>query len=289
MLGFGSVGSIDEYEIVRHLGNGGFATVFEARQKSTGFMVAIKKVDKDKVRTTHNGIERLRAECEIHGTLRHPHVLRLLKCFEDAAFVYLVLENAAGGDLFRWLQRHRQTQGIGVPESDVRRLMSQLVSGVRYLHGRGVIHRDLKLGNLLLDAPGNLKIADFGLAVRLDGADTEQHTMCGTPSYLSPEQCEGRGYGAAVDVWSIGVVMYTLLTGKAPFSTSAAKPLAANLARSSHAQPRSFDYTEPAGVSADARQLLSLLLHKVLGVFASTTAAAHGFDLQGTSSARGSQ
>lgn len=133
---------------------------------------------------------RVRNEVSIHHQLRHPNILKLLHFFEDASNVYMVMELCAGGELYQKMKKN----GL-LGETEVVKLFKGIVEGVDYLHSNGIIHRDLKLSNILLTQDGQPKIADFGLACRINtvtdfggtsSGDQEQHTLCGTPNYLAP-------------------------------------------------------------------------------------------------------
>ena len=128
-----------------------------------------------------NMTQRVANEVEIHWQLRHPAILEMFSYFEDHKNVYLVMELCTHGELFKYIQQ----RGSPLSEAEARRVVEQIVHGLKYLHSHGIIHRDLKLSNLLLTRGYDIKIADFGLAVKLK-QDGEQKTMCGTPNYISP-------------------------------------------------------------------------------------------------------
>lgn len=185
---------IDDFDVGQELGKGGFAVVYRARVRSTGLEVALKVVDKHRaaehLRGTATstgggggdgegglggGLElacaRVANEVRLHWGLRHPAVVELLEFFEDERFVYLVLELCGGGDLYRRLRGVSSSSGSSGPldEREASGYMGQLLAGLQYLHESGIMHRDLKLSNLLLSEDGRrLRIADFGLAVKLE-------------------------------------------------------------------------------------------------------------------------
>ena len=196
--------------------------------------------------------KRVANEVEIHWQLRHSSILELYNYFEDSEYVYLVMEICHGGNLFEYLQR----SGGKLPEAQTRSVMYQLVNGLLYLHSNGIIHRDLKLSNLLLNEKYCLKIADFGLAVKLLDSSSEQKTMCGTPNYISPEIVSRLPYGLSSDVWSLGCMMVTLLTGSPPFQSSAVKNTLEKVSN--------VDYTLPSYVSGESKDLVNQMLQKVL-------------------------
>ncbi|CAN0544921.1 unnamed protein product, partial [Ectocarpus sp. 12 AP-2014] len=278
-------------DVGQELGKGGFAVVYRARVRSTGLEVALKVVDKhraaehlrgtatsagggggDREGGLGEGLElacaRVANEVRLHWGLRHPAVVELLEFFEDERFVYLVLELCGGGDLYRRLRGAGSSGSSGssgpLDEREAAGYMGQLLAGLQYLHENGIMHRDLKLSNLLLSEDGRrLRIADFGLAVKLEAEDSERHTLCGTPNTMAPEvqgpvygaSAAGQqpgGYGLSADLWSAGCLLYTMLTGSAPFQGRRVGDTLANA--------RSGRYAVPEGLSDTARDFLASML-----------------------------
>ena len=254
---------LDEYVLGRVIGRGGFATVYEAVRRDGGERVALKCVEV--ARMDELGLlARVRGEVTLHAALDHERVVRLYDSFEEDGLIVLVLELCGGGELYR---RVRREGALG--ERETARVVRQLVQGLCYLHERGVVHRDLKLSNILLDDEGNVKIADFGMAVRVE-AGGEQYTMCGTPNYISPEILARGAHGPATDVWTLGCVLYTCLVGRAPFEC---EQVADTLKRVA-----AVDYALPATLSHEAVDLLQLLLRPQPGERASLEAVLrHAF------------
>ncbi len=239
-------GTAEDYEEVCELGKGSFAVVKRVMHKPTGIEYAMKVMDKKKLLrgaaagdarccTAEQLAElqsRVLMEARILRTIEHPNVIKFVDIFEDATKLYLVMELVQGGELFDRLERDGP-----FAEADARHVMFQLLSALNYLHERHIVHRDLKPENILLHAPPahatsflpEVKIADFGLA-KLVGADVHFRaaTFCGTPQYFAPEVLEsrssGRGYDRACDVWSVGVLMYNLLSASPPFADHVAPP-----------------------------------------------------------------
>lgn len=194
-------------------------------------------------------IQRVRNEVVIHWQLRHRAILELYHFFEDSQRVCLVMELCEGGELYRHLQR----RGRPLKDDEVRRIFGSVVEGVVHLHARGIIHRDLKLSNILLTKSLQPKIADFGLAVRVGtGGGGEQQTICGTPNYLAPEILKRAPYGQAADVWSLGCLLYTLVCARPPFEAGGVRE---TLERASRAE-----YDLPRGVSPCVGDLIARLL-----------------------------
>ncbi|GJP34169.1 hypothetical protein CLOM_g18623 [Closterium sp. NIES-68] len=202
--------SLDDFEVIRPLGRGKFGTVFMARERESGCLVALKAVSKREVR--EEGLQQqLRREIEIHSHLRHPGVLRLYGYFYDQTFVYLVLELAAGGELYRQLRAKTRFQ-----EAQAAKYVAGVARALLYVHARGVVHRDIKPENLLLSPKGEVKLADFGWSTRTRDSSTCT-AVCGTLDYLPPEMVEGERHGQQVDVWALGVLLYEMLVGCPPF------------------------------------------------------------------------
>ncbi|KAJ2013363.1 hypothetical protein IWW57_006094, partial [Coemansia sp. S610] len=178
-------------------------------------LVAVKVVDKRALKDKAAEL-RLAAEVAIHESLSHGGVVQLYDSFEDERFVYLVMEHCSGGDLWRYLkQRGGGGELAALAEGEARHVMRQTAGAVAYLHAHGVLHRDLKLANILLTQSMDVRVADFGLATWV--GHIEPTTMCGTPSYISPEILARQPYGLEADVWALGCLLVTLLTGSQPF------------------------------------------------------------------------
>ncbi|KAI3737827.1 hypothetical protein L2E82_27840 [Cichorium intybus] len=205
---------LGKYEIGRTLGEGNFGKVKYAIDIQTQHSFAIKIIDKTRIKNLQIS-EQIKREIAALKLLRHPNVVRLHEVLASKTKIYMVLEYVNGGELFDTIVSKGK-----LPESNARKLFQQLIDGVSYSHEKGVIHRDLKLENVLVDAKGNIKITDFGLSAlpqhfRGDGL---LHTTCGSPNYVAPEVLSIRGYdGVASDTWSCGVILYVMLTGYLPF------------------------------------------------------------------------
>ena len=201
--------SLKDFEVGKPLGRGKFGSVYLAREKQSQFIVALKVLTKSELQA-HKVEHQLRREIEIQSHLRHPNILRLYGYFHDDTRVYLILEYAPGGELYKQLQKHKK-----FPPCRVAAIVKCLAKALNHCHKRGVIHRDLKPENLLLDANGDVKIADFGWCVH--ALSSRRTTLCGTLDYLAPEMVKGSPHTDKVDVWSLGVLMYELLYGDPPF------------------------------------------------------------------------
>ncbi|KAJ1981800.1 hypothetical protein H4R35_000566 [Dimargaris xerosporica] len=215
------MGRPEDYAFYHQLGSGAFGQVYLARclrGPCTSMWVAIKRIDKRRLHTQELRA-RLTHEVELHWQARHPHIAALYDYFEDTDYVYLVLEMCQQGELFKYLRKGLQRP---LTEAEARIIMLPLVQAVAYLHGHGVLHRDLKLANILLTERMDVKLCDFGLAtaVHADARGAEPQTMCGTPSYISPEIWARQAYGPPSDIWSLGCLFVSFLTGRAPFGAT---------------------------------------------------------------------
>ncbi|CAK4029626.1 serine threonine- kinase fhkC [Lecanosticta acicola] len=211
-----------QYTILGKLGKGHFATVYLALEKATGIRYAVKKFEKRSGPGERSKVDGLQQEIAVLMGVSHPNVLCLKDTYDEADGVYLVLELASEGELFNWIVMKQK-----LTEAETRKVFIQLFQGIKYLHERNIVHRDIKPENILLiDKQLNVKIADFGLA-KIIGEESFTTTLCGTPSYVAPEileQSNRRRYTRAVDVWSLGVVLYICLCGFPPFSDELYSP-----------------------------------------------------------------
>ncbi|KAH8676781.1 kinase-like domain-containing protein [Tricladium varicosporioides] len=207
---------LQQYTLLEKLGKGHFAEVFLCVEKATGTRYAVKVFTKQPGVEERSKTEGLQQEIAVLMGVSHPNMLCLKDTFDEPRAVYLVLELAAEGELFNWIVMKQK-----LTEDETRKLFIQLFQGVKYLHERGIVHRDIKPENILLtDKDLHIKLADFGLA-KIIGEESFTTTLCGTPSYVAPEILEdsrNRRYTRAVDIWSLGVVLYICLCGFPPFS-----------------------------------------------------------------------
>lgn len=201
------------FEIGKPLGKGKFGRVYLARERQRGFVCALKVLYKEEL--VHGRVEKqLRREIEIQSNLRHPNILTLYGHFHDSKRVFLVLEFAGKGELYRALRKEGRFS-----EAKAAMYVAQMASALRYLHRKHVIHRDIKPENILVGLHDEIKLSDFGWSVHAPG--NRRSTYCGTLDYLPPEmvvpRTPGRSYDEKIDLWSLGVLTYEFLVGEAPF------------------------------------------------------------------------
>ncbi|KAH0511005.1 Aurora kinase A [Microtus ochrogaster] len=236
--------TLEDFDIGRPLGKGKFGNVYLAREKQSKFILALKVLFKTQLEKA--GVEhQLRREVEIQSHLRHPNILRLYGYFHDATRVYLILEYAPLGTVYRELQKHSKFD-----EQRTATYITELANALSYCHSKRVIHRDIKPENLLLGPNGELKIADFGWSVH--APSSRRTTLCGTLDYLPPEMIEGRMHDEKVDLWSLGVLCYEFLVGMPPFEAQTYQETYRRISR--------VEFTFPEFVTEGARDLISRLL-----------------------------
>ena len=204
---------IPGYAIEGELGRGGMGVVYKAKHLRLNRVVAIKMISAGSFPTAHS-VRRFQAEAEFAAALDHPGIVPVYEVGEYQGWPFFAMKLVEGGNLAQQLRRLRADRRAAV------RLLIQVARAVHYAHQRGVLHRDLKPANILLDSQGEPVVADFGLARRLDGTAglSSIGTALGTPSYMAPEQvADSKGTTTAADVYSLGAVLFELLTGRAPF------------------------------------------------------------------------
>ncbi|KAM9317199.1 serine/threonine-protein kinase MARK1 isoform 2-T2 [Gastrophryne carolinensis] len=236
---------IGNYRLLKTIGKGNFAKVKLARHVLTGREVAVKIIDKTQLNPT--SLQKLFREVRIMKILNHPNIVKLFEVIETEKTLYLIMEYASGGEVFDYLVAHGRMK-----EKEARAKFRQIVSAVQYCHQKCIVHRDLKAENLLLDADMNIKIADFGFSNEFT-IGNKLDTFCGSPPYAAPELFQGKKYdGPEVDVWSLGVILYTLVSGSLPFDGQNLKELRERVLRGK--------YRIPFYMSTDCENLLKKLL-----------------------------
>ena len=232
----------------RVLGQGNFAKVYHGRNLLTNDNVAMKVIKKEKLKK-ERFVKQIKREVSVMKLVRHPHIVELKEVMATKGKIFLVMEYVRGGELFTKLNKGKLSEDLA------RKYFQQLISAVDHCHSRGVTHRDLKPENLLLDQNEDLRVSDFGLSALPEQrrADGMLVTPCGTPAYVAPEVLKKKGYdGSKADIWSCGVILYTLLCGYLPFQGE-------NVIRIYRKAFRA-EYELPEWVSPPAKNLISNLL-----------------------------
>ncbi|KAL6239180.1 hypothetical protein BDW75DRAFT_152704 [Aspergillus navahoensis] len=235
------------FEIGKPLGKGKFGRVYLAKERSSGFVCALKVLHKSELQ--QGGVQKqVRREIEIQSNLRHPNVLRLFGHFQDSKRIFLILEFAGRGELYKHLRKEHR-----FPEWKAAHYIAQMASALKYLHKKHVMHRDIKPENILVGIHGEIKISDFGWSVH--APNNRRQTMCGTLDYLPPEMLtsnpQGNFYNEKVDLWSLGVLTYEFLVGEAPFEDTPVM---------TQRRIQRGDMQVPSFVSPEAKDLIKRLL-----------------------------
>ena len=227
------------YELLSPIGKGSFSKVMLARHLVTGAEVAVKIINK-------YDFPRASQEAAILQKLSHPNIIQLFQVVDTDDQKFLFMEHMPGGHLFGYLRKNGP-----MAEADARPVFRQMTSAIQYCHHQGVIHRDLKPGNILLDGENNIKVADFGISTEF--SDNELQTFCGTVSYMAPEVLKFQPYDRRkVDSWSLGVILYKMLTGKLPFERTSFENQKQQIIRG--------HFCIPDSLSVECQELLKKLL-----------------------------
>ena len=245
-----STGAIIKYERGKFLGKGGFAKCYEMKRVDNGRIFAAKIFDK-KGLSNGRSKKKLINEIKIHKKLNNPNIVGFEKFFEDKDNVYILLELCSNQTLNELVKRRKR-----LGELEVQCYSLQIIRALKYIHNHRIIHRDLKLGNLFLTSKLELKLGDFGLAAKLEYDGQRRKTVCGTPNYVAPEILEKKnGHSYEVDIWSLGVVIYTMLFGVPPFDANDEKIICKKI------KMNSYKFPENIKVDPSAKKLISSLLN----------------------------
>jgi len=236
---------VENYKFLRPLEHGKFGVVFLGKHLLTGDKVAIKVIDK--LQHKQRTLDEIKREAEIIKRLDHPNVIKVNQIIDTEKVFYIIMEYASNGDLFHRLDLGR------MDENETRDNFLQILAAVRYCHEtQNVIHRDLKPDNVLFDDQYNVKIADFGLSEEFIPGE-KLNTFCGTPEYMAPEVFKGQKFdGPKVDVWSLGVMLYEMLTATIPFPGSTWPQIIERVLRGK--------YYEPDYISEESKDLIRKML-----------------------------
>eukprot|EP01113_Clastostelium_recurvatum_P044421 TRINITY_DN74_c0_g1_i2.p1 TRINITY_DN74_c0_g1~~TRINITY_DN74_c0_g1_i2.p1 ORF type:complete len:402 (-),score=118.55 TRINITY_DN74_c0_g1_i2:66-1271(-) len=200
----------DDFKLLTVIGKGSFGKVMQVQKIDDGRIFALKVLRKDAI-IARKQVTHTKSEKAILQAVQHPFIVQLHYAFQTREKLYMVLDYVNGGELFFHLKKEGR-----FPEARVRLYAAEIVSAIAHLHALGIVYRDLKPENILLDSEGHITITDFGLSKKLENGEGT-HTFCGTPEYLAPEVLKGQGHGTAVDWWSLGTLLFEMLTGLPPF------------------------------------------------------------------------
>ena len=232
---------IRKYIKGRLLGKGGFAKCYEFTNMETKQITAAKVIPKKSL-VKSRAKQKLISEIKIHKSLHHPNIVNFEHYFEDSENVYLLIEICQNQTLNDLLKRRKK-----LTELEGQCYTIQIIKALKYLHSHRIIHRDLKLGNLFINEKMELKVGDFGLATKLEFDGERKRTVCGTPNYIAPEILEGKtGHSFEVDIWSLGVIIYTLIIGKPPFETNNVKETYKRIKNDNYSFPENALISEPS-------------------------------------------
>lgn len=241
-----------DFELKKVLGKGGYGKVFQVR-KTTGAdanaYFAMKVLKKASIVRNQKDTAHTRAERNILEAVRHPFIVELVYAFQTGGKLYLILEYLSGGELFMHLER----EGIFLEDTTCFYLC-EIILALEHLHNLGIIYRDLKPENVLLDAQGHVKLTDFGLCKEHIQEGIMTHTFCGTIEYMAPEILTRSGHGKAVDWWSLGALMFDMLTGMPPFTADNRKNTIDAILKGK--------LNIPAYLAADSRDLIRRLMKR---------------------------
>ncbi|CAH0753270.1 unnamed protein product [Bemisia tabaci] len=209
--------SLDDFELIRVIGRGSYAKVLMVELKKTEQIYAMKVIHKALV-TDDEDIDWVQTEKHVFETAsNHPFLVGMHSCFQTPSRLFFVIEFVRGGDLMF----HMQRQGR-LPEDHARFYAAEISLALNYLHSKGIIYRDLKLDNVLLDHEGHIKLTDYGMCKEGIGPGDTTSTFCGTPNYIAPEILRGEDYSFSVDWWALGILLYEMMVGRSPFDVSGA-------------------------------------------------------------------
>ncbi|KAL5336861.1 hypothetical protein BJX70DRAFT_371346 [Aspergillus crustosus] len=246
----------ESYSTGAFLGKGGFAICYEGTLLRNGRVFAMKVVKSEM--TQKKMQEKFRTELQIHSKMRHPHIVGFHRAFAFDQCIYVILELCPNGSVMDMV---RKRKCLSLPE--VRRFMVQLCGAVKYLHKRNVAHRDLKMGNLFLDRNMDIKVGDFGLAAMIISEKDEKRrkTLCGTPNYIAPEVLDRSkgGHTQKVDIWSLGVICFAMLTGYPPFQSKTQEEIYKKVRNLTYVWPK--DSECPNHIPEEAKSLVTCCLN----------------------------
>ncbi len=234
--------TLGQYEILEEIGRGGMATVYRAKQQSMNRTVAVKVLPRHLLHDP-SFYERFEREVDVIAHLEHPHILPIYDYGQSEGIPYIAMRFLGGGSMESMVRR-------GPPKLEtIETPLNQIAQALDYAHLQGIIHRDLKPGNIMLDESGNAYLSDFGIA-RVLGSDLTGSMIIGTPAYMSPEQANGLPIDGRSDIYSLGIVLFELITGSEPYS--AETPMAVLLKHINEPVPPISDYRDDVPPAVEA-------------------------------------
>lgn len=237
---------MDNYHILDQLGEGMFGRVFKARRKQSTQIVAMKFISKQN--KSVSDLDNLKKEIHIIKQVNHPNIIRMIETFETSTEICVVTDFGRG-ELFDAIKTDRK-----LPESEIRNICVQLVRALHYLYSVNIVHRDLKPQNILIVSDGQIKLCDFGLSRAMSPNTEVLHSLKGTPLYMAPELVSQKPYDHRSDLWSLGMILFELFTGRFPYTSD-------NVVSLMH-EIKKIDVEIPSNMSPDLRDLVSGLLTK---------------------------
>ena len=247
--------SMDQFDKIETLGRGAHGVAILVKPKSAGSSAALRVVKTvDFSRMPEDAKKGAKDEVGLLRRLAHPHIIAYYDDFFEADQLHIVLEYADGGDLFTAVKRRKDEESFFSDEESMH-WFRQCLSALCYIHKKKILHRDIKTQNIFLMKTGDAKLGDFGISKVMDGTVAEAGTVVGTPAYLAPEICQSVPYGSRIDVWSLGTVLYELLSLKHPFQSS---NMAATVLKIISSEPAPL----PTRCSEEVIQVVQLCLQK---------------------------
>lgn len=237
--------SLNDFEIGKKLGKGKFGRVYCVRHKITGFICAMKVMEKQEI-MQYNVQKQFRREVEIQSSLNHQNLTKLYGYFHDEKRVYLLMEYLVNGELYKLLKAKGPLDDIFASY-----YIYQMADALEYMHQKNIIHRDVKPENILIGFDNTVKLTDFGWSI-INPRGTKRKTMCGTLDYLSPELIASKEYDDKVDVWALGVLAFELVVNSPPFEEDSKELTSKRIVRG--------DLKFPNHISSDAQDLIAKLL-----------------------------
>ena len=257
--------NLNFYLYGRLIGQGAFGKVNIGLNILTGRVVAIKSFNKKSLSANGDNMKKILSETDLMKKLNHPNVTKILEMFEDDGYILIAMEYINGGNLFSFVKKRRK-----LSEKTAKFLFRQIILGIKHIHSKKIVHRDIKLENILIDLNNNIKICDFGIGRILKSEKQMLYDKCGTPMYMAPEillSSKTKGYeGFPVDIWSSGISLYIMLSGTLPFNLKNKESSESNESNNNNIELQySIINKEPKKIekiSDEARDLLKGLLNK---------------------------